>query len=332
MELFEDPVVRGGELADPVLRYKEPEIVYDVQWYPAMHSSEPASCLFAATSKSQPVHLYDAYTGALRSTYASLDQYDELDSAFSIAFDPAGKSIYCGFEGCITVFDVARPGPREYDEIYVGSTLSGIISCINFSSTVGLYALGSFNGGIALFSQEDDSPWCVLPKTLCHPQGVSCIRFGGEFGMYSCGRRDKSVVSWDLRNLSRPLGKFSRLCQNGQRMYFDVDSSGQFLVTGSQTGEILIYSTDITIDNNFKKECADECLSSKPLLSWQAASVPVPSTAISALSSPSKSKNACGLRIISVTGHRVNSFVDESENDYLTIMKNSSNALQIWQV
>ena len=44
----------GGEPADsaaPALRVFEGETVYDYAWYPGMLASEPASCVFASTSR-----------------------------------------------------------------------------------------------------------------------------------------------------------------------------------------------------------------------------------------------------------------------------------------
>jgi WD40 repeat protein len=43
--------------------------IYDVNWYPLMNSSDPATCCFAVTAQYQPVHLFDAYDGHLRATY-----------------------------------------------------------------------------------------------------------------------------------------------------------------------------------------------------------------------------------------------------------------------
>ena len=43
--------------------------VYDCCWYPGARAAEPASCLFAATSRAHPLQLWDAVSGALRATY-----------------------------------------------------------------------------------------------------------------------------------------------------------------------------------------------------------------------------------------------------------------------
>lgn len=48
----------------PVLSVLEGETIYDAAWLPTMSSSDPASCLFFSTSRDNPVHIWDAFTGA----------------------------------------------------------------------------------------------------------------------------------------------------------------------------------------------------------------------------------------------------------------------------
>lgn len=45
---------------------------------------------------------------------------DELISAYCIAFDSNCSKLYCGFNKCIKVFDISRPG-RNYTEIDTNS-------------------------------------------------------------------------------------------------------------------------------------------------------------------------------------------------------------------
>ena len=73
--------------------------------------------------------------------------------------------------------------------------------------------------------------------------------------MYACirvfiycrlgGRGSDDIVCWDVRSLRQELGRVERPLATNQRMYFDLDSSrgGQHLVTGSHSGDILIYNT-----------------------------------------------------------------------------------------
>ena len=49
-----------------VLSVQEGETIYDAAWLPTMSSSDPASCLFFSTSRDNPVHIWDAFTGGCK--------------------------------------------------------------------------------------------------------------------------------------------------------------------------------------------------------------------------------------------------------------------------
>jgi hypothetical protein len=59
---------------------------------------------------------YLLHSGELRCTYRAYDDADEVTAAYSLAFDPGGSRLYCGFNRSIRAFDVARPG-RDYETI-----------------------------------------------------------------------------------------------------------------------------------------------------------------------------------------------------------------------
>lgn len=63
LRLFEVDEAAGDEDAASVLQFKEGGAVYDFAWYPFMTSADPNSCIFLTTSRDQPVHMWDAYTG-----------------------------------------------------------------------------------------------------------------------------------------------------------------------------------------------------------------------------------------------------------------------------
>ena len=93
----------SGELTSSV-RVCEGDNVYDYCWYPLMHSAEPASCCFFSASRDHPMHMWDAYSGALRASYAAYNHLDEVIAAHSVAFDPSGERLYCGFERAVRIF------------------------------------------------------------------------------------------------------------------------------------------------------------------------------------------------------------------------------------
>ena len=45
------PYTEGGDTFSPALYIQSGETVYDYVWYPAMVTLEPASCVFASTSR-----------------------------------------------------------------------------------------------------------------------------------------------------------------------------------------------------------------------------------------------------------------------------------------
>jgi hypothetical protein len=50
-----------------ILQAKEGASIYDFQWYPYMNSNDTGTCIFISSSKDQPIHMWDAYTGEVSS-------------------------------------------------------------------------------------------------------------------------------------------------------------------------------------------------------------------------------------------------------------------------
>lgn len=46
-----------------VLQVKEGETIYDSCWYPFMNSYDHSTCFFLSTSASNPIHMWDAFSG-----------------------------------------------------------------------------------------------------------------------------------------------------------------------------------------------------------------------------------------------------------------------------
>lgn len=147
-----------------ILEAKGGDTVRSYDWYPHMASSNPSTCCFVATSRDQPVHLYDAYTGSIRATYRPYNQLDELESPTIVSFSPDGQHIFCGgfrTNRCIHVFDTNLPG-RESTISLLGKTRrssdgqKGILSAICHSqNSNNLLAVGTFSpGSIYLYDQR----------------------------------------------------------------------------------------------------------------------------------------------------------------------------------
>lgn len=63
-----------------VLTVREGETVYDMAWLPSMTSADPATCVFMSTSRDNPVHAWDAFTGQPRASYCAYTDAEELES------------------------------------------------------------------------------------------------------------------------------------------------------------------------------------------------------------------------------------------------------------
>ncbi|XP_067572490.1 telomerase Cajal body protein 1 isoform X3 [Pseudorca crassidens] len=86
------------------------------------------------------------------------------------------------------------------------------------------------------------------PTTTCSSVAstgpcVSSPRPGPAATVRSEPRLDAELLCWDLRQPGRPLWSLSREVTTNQRIYFDLDPSGQFLVSGSTSGAVSVWDT-----------------------------------------------------------------------------------------
>ncbi|XP_042822087.1 telomerase Cajal body protein 1 [Panthera tigris] len=227
----------------PVLRMVEGDTIYDYCWYSLMSSTEPDTSYVASSSRENPIHIWDAFTGQLRASFRAYNHLDELTAAHSLCFSPDGSQLFCGFNRTVRVFSTARPG-RDCE---VRATFakkqgqSGIISCIAFSPAQPLYACGSYGRSLGLYACDDGSPLALLGG---HQGGVTHLCFhpdGNRF--FSGARKDAELLCWDLRQPGHPLWSLSREVTTNQRVYFDLDPTGQFLVSGSTNGVVSVWDT-----------------------------------------------------------------------------------------
>ncbi|CAI0468359.1 unnamed protein product [Linum tenue] len=222
----------------------EGEPIYDFCWYPYMSSSDPASCVFATTTRDHPIHLWDATSSTLRCTYRAYDAVDEITAAISVAFNSDGTKIFAGYNKCIRVFNVHRPG-RDFKQY---STLkgnkegqTGIISAIAFSpSHTGMLATGSFSQTTAIYREDN-----MELLYLLHGQegGITHVQFSKDGNyLYSGGRKDPYIMCWDVRKAVEVVYKLYRsAAQTNQRIYFDIEPHGRHLATGGEDGLVHIY-------------------------------------------------------------------------------------------
>lgn len=94
----------------PVLRMVEGDTIYDYCWYSLMSSAQPDTSYVASSSRENPIHIWDAFTGELRASFRAYNHLDELTAAHSLCFSPDGSQLFCGFNRTVRVFSTARPG------------------------------------------------------------------------------------------------------------------------------------------------------------------------------------------------------------------------------
>ncbi|XP_078234622.1 telomerase Cajal body protein 1 isoform X2 [Pogona vitticeps] len=234
-----------GTLAEmsPVLRMAEGDTVYDYCWFPLMNSSDPQTCFVASSSRDNPIHIWDAFCGDLRATFRPYNHLDELTAAHSLCFTPDGAQLFCGFDKTVRVFETSRPGRMCENRPTFAKKRgqSGIISCIAFSPTQPLYACTSYLKTVGLYSRAEGDPLALLQG---HRGGVTHALFSPDgFHLFTGGRKDAEILCWDLRQPDRVLFSVCRTVATNQRVYFDLDPSGTFLVSGSTEGLVTVWDT-----------------------------------------------------------------------------------------
>ncbi|XP_077986818.1 telomerase Cajal body protein 1-like [Glandiceps talaboti] len=235
------------------------ELVYDYTWYPLMNSTDPTTCSFVSSSRGHPIQMWDAFTGELRCTYRAFDHLDEMTTPHSVAFSLDGNMIYSGFNKMIRVFNTDRPGRQCEDRPTHVKKMgqAGIISCIAMNpQQTDMYAAGSFSKSVGVYSEKAAKNKIVY-LLQGHQGGVTHLKFSPDGNLlYSGGRKDPEILCWDLRNPGVVLYKMVRNADTNQRMYFDIDSTGQFIVSGNDNGSLTVWDTHVspTTDNTNDNE------------------------------------------------------------------------------
>ncbi|XP_067014446.2 telomerase Cajal body protein 1 [Anabrus simplex] len=225
----------------PALKIRAGGQIYDYCWYPLMSSDDPLSCCLVSTSQHSPIHLWDAYTGAIRCTYRPYNDVDEIEHANSVAFSPSGEKLYCGFRNRVRVFDTCQPGRDCTTRSLKGC---GRVICIISTICVNpvlqkLYVVGSYSRTIALCSEPDGKVLCLF---CGQGGGVTHLAFSPDGSkLYAGCRKDSEILCWDLRNLGTVLYTMEREVENHQRIYFDISSDGHYLMSGGTNGKVTVW-------------------------------------------------------------------------------------------
>lgn len=246
VELYSGVAVQGLTEMVSALKMHEGETIYDYCWYPFMSSLDPDTCCFLSTSRDHPIHMWDAFTGTIRCTYRTYNHLDELVAANCVSFNLDGSQIYCGFNKMVRVFDTATPG-RDFQQrptTVKKEGQNGIISSIAFSPDhSGMYALGSYSKSVGVYSDSDGELIFLLQG---QQGGVTHVMFSPDgTKLYSGGRKDDEMICWDVRNPGTVLYCMMRSVDTNQRVYFDIDRTGQYIISGNADGIVSIWDSTL---------------------------------------------------------------------------------------
>ncbi|GAN04172.1 WD domain, G-beta repeat-containing protein [Mucor ambiguus] len=227
----------------PTLGIREGESVYDFAWFPLMNAQDPSTCCFITSVRDHPIQLWD-YTGSVRASYRAIDHCERFIGPNVLAFNLDGSKIYGGYENMVEIFDVATGDSTKHPTIPKRKSRKGqkgIISCLDFS-TDGLYAAGSYSQSIGIYDQTNNE---LCLKLTGFEGGATQVQFSKDgLYLYSASRHSNSILCWDIRDSANILFELPRPGKTNQRMQFDVDATGKYLMTGDTEGNTLIY--DVT--------------------------------------------------------------------------------------
>ncbi|KAI8378254.1 WD40-repeat-containing domain protein [Choanephora cucurbitarum] len=118
----------------------------------------------------------------------------------------------------------------------------GIISCLDFAPDGYYYAAGSYSASIGIYDAHNDK---LSLKLTGIEAGVTQVKFSKD-GLYlfSASRHSDTILCWDIRDSANVLYELPRPGRTNQRIQFDLDPSGRYLITGDTQGNLLSY--DIT--------------------------------------------------------------------------------------
>ncbi|BES98008.1 Hypothetical protein NTJ_10824 [Nesidiocoris tenuis] len=255
------------KLSDPLqpsLTISENGDVYDYEWYPFMSSWNPQSACFVSASSSAPVHLIDAFTGAVRASYTGYNNVFEVASCFGLGFSYDGVKIFCGYRNMIKIFDIDVPGTTcQTINAKKLNEQTGYVSCIAQNPTMhSLIAAGSFSRTIGLYTLEGDAV-CLFKGQR---NGLTSLVFSHDGSMlFSGGRMDPEILCWDLRNPGQVLHVLPRVMDTNQRIRISISSDGKHLISGGTDGVIRVWAlSDIsqklhTVEPDFKFKAHNDC-------------------------------------------------------------------------
>jgi len=231
--------------------FREAELIYDFDWFPAMDQNRPETCCFLSCSRRQPIHLWDANREKVCASYCPMTHLDELSSTVSVKFNRDGTKIAAGTDRSLFLFDTQRPGAQidwantpKRDR----NGQRGIYSSIDYHSARSAFAVSSFNGSWGIYPEKHVNERASL-VLKSHDSGISHIKFApcGNF-VFCGGRKDGEISIWDLRNLGEAVRRFNRSVRTNQKLQFCIFDDK--VISGDSNGHLNVFNWKVSGQTN----------------------------------------------------------------------------------
>jgi WD40 repeat protein len=100
--------------------------------------------------------------------------------------------------------------------------------------------MGSYSQSIGIYDETNNE--LCLKLNGFGGGGVTQVKFSKD-GLYlfSASRHADSILCWDIRDSANVLYELPRPGRTNQRIQFDLDASGKYLITGDNDGHVLLY-------------------------------------------------------------------------------------------
>ena len=118
-----------------------------------------------------------------------------------------------------------------------------------------VYALGSYSRSLGVYLMDERSQLlCILEG---QKGGLTHLKFTPDgTKLIAGGRKDNDLLVWDMRQPGELYAVLNRTVETNQRIYFDVDSKGKYVMTGNTNGSVTAWDLTNTSPNDEDKVIA----------------------------------------------------------------------------